>query len=149
VDEAAERVAREVVDAGLRVRRALRPGLLEAAYEQCLAYEIETRRLTVERQVALPSVYEDLRLEVAYRLDLLVDRGVIVEVKAVEALSRLHEAQLLTYMRLSGHRLGLFTNFNVELLKQGLRRLVLQLRVLRFLGVLRVTSSFPLHAACR
>jgi len=149
VDEAAERVVRGVVDAGLKVHRALGPGLLEAAYEQCLAYEIETRRLTVERQVALPIVDEDLRLEVAYRLDLLVDRCAIVEVKAVEALSRLHEAQLLTYMRLSGHRLGLLMNFNVELLKQGLRRLVLQLRVLRFLGVLRVTSSFPSHAACR
>ena len=149
MDEAAERVVRGVVDAGLKVHRALGPGLLEAAYEQCLAYEIETRRLTVERQVALPIVDEDLRLEVAYRLDLLVDRCAIVEVKAVEALSRLHEAQLLTYMRLSGHRLGLLMNFNVELLKQGLRRLVLQLRVLRFLGVLRVTSSFPSHAACR
>ncbi|MDZ4321173.1 MAG: GxxExxY protein [Phenylobacterium sp.] len=125
MDDAAERVVREVVDAGLKVHRALGPGLLEAAYEQCLAYELETRRLTVERQVPLPIVYEDLRLEGAYRLDLLVGRCVIVEVKAVEALSRLHEAQLLTYMRLSGHRLGLLMNFNVELLKQGLRRLVL------------------------
>jgi GxxExxY protein len=125
VDEAAERVVREVVDAGLKVHRALGPGLLEAAYEHCLAYELECRRLRVERQLPLPIVYEDLRLEGAYRLDLLVDRCVIVEVKAVEALSRLHEAQLLTYMRLSGHRLGLLMNFNVELLKQGLRRLVL------------------------
>ena len=86
MDDAAERVVREVVDAGLKVHRALGPGLLEAAYEQCLAYELETRRLTVERQVPLPIVYEDLRLEGAYRLDLLVDRCVIVEVKAVEAL---------------------------------------------------------------
>jgi GxxExxY protein len=125
VDEAAERVVREVVDAGLKVHRALGPGLLEAAYEHCLAYELERRRLRVERQLPLPIVYEDLRLEGAYRLDLLIDRCVIVEVKAVEALSRLHEAQLLTYMRLSGHRLGLLMNFNVELLKQGLRRLVL------------------------
>ncbi|MFT4935468.1 MAG: GxxExxY protein [Pseudoalteromonas distincta] len=125
MDEAAERVVREVVDAGLKVHRALGPGLLEAAYEHCLAYELECRRLRVERQLPLPIVYEDLRLEGAYRLDLLVDRCVIVEVKAVEALSRLHEAQLLTYMRLSGHRLGLLMNFNVELLKQGLRRLVL------------------------
>ena len=125
MDDAAERVVREVVDSGLKVHRALGPGLLEAAYERCLAYELETRGLTVERQVPLPIVYEDLRLEGAYRLDLLVNRCVIVEVKAVEALSRLHEAQLLTYMRLSGHRLGLLMNFNVELLKQGLRRLVL------------------------
>lgn len=125
MDEAAERVVREVVDAGLKVHRALGPGLLEAAYEHCLAYELECRRLRVERHLPLPIVYEDLRLEGAYRLDLLVDRCVIVEVKAVEALSRLHEAQLLTYMRLSGHRLGLLMNFNVELLKQGLRRLVL------------------------
>lgn len=125
MDDAAERVVREVVDAGLKVHRALGPGLLEAAYEHCLAYELEARRLTVERQVPLPIVYEGLRLEGAYRLDLLVDRCVIVEVKAVEALSRLHEAQLLTCMRLSGHRLGLLMNFNVELLKQGLRRLVL------------------------
>ena len=125
MDDAAERVVREVVDSGLKVHRALGPGLLEAAYERCLAYELETRGLTVERQVPLPIVYEDLRLEGAYRLDLLVNRCVIVEVKAVEALSRLHEAQLLTYMRLSGHRLRLLMNFNVELLKQGLRRLVL------------------------
>lgn len=79
----------------------------------------------VERQLPLSIVYEGLRLEGAYRLDLLVGRSVIVEVKAVEALSRLHEAQLLTYMRLSGHRLGLLVNFNVELLKHGLRRLIL------------------------
>ncbi|MBC7167824.1 GxxExxY protein [Phenylobacterium sp.] len=125
MDEAADRIAREVVDAGLKVHRALGPGLLEAAYEHCLAYELEGRGLLVERQLPLSIVYEGLRLEGAYRLDLLVGRSVIVEVKAVEALSRLHEAQLLTYMRLSGHRLGLLVNFNVELLKHGLRRLIL------------------------
>ena len=124
MDEAADRIAREVVDAGLKVHRALGPGLLEAAYEHCLAYELEGRGLPVERQLPLPIVYEGLRLEGAYRLDLLVGRSVIVEVKAVEALSRLHEAQLLTYLKLSRLRLGYLMNFNAVQLRQGLRRFV-------------------------
>ena len=96
-----------------------------SVYEQCLAHEFERRGHEVRRQLMLPVVYEALTLELGYRLDLFVDDAVIVEVKSVEALSRLHEAQLLTYLRLSNRRLGLLMNFNVELFKQGIRRLVL------------------------
>lgn len=125
MDDASEAVAKQVVDAGLKVHRALGPGLLESVYEQCLAHELERRGHDVRRQLVLPVVYEGLTLELGYRLDLFVDDALIVEVKAVEALSRLHEAQLLTYLRLSGRRLGLLMNFNVELFKNGIRRLIL------------------------
>lgn len=123
MDEAVEAASRQIVDSGLKVHRALGPGLLESAYEHCLAYELEARGLAVRRQVGLPVVYEDLRLEIGYRLDLLVE-GVVVEVKAVEALTRLHEAQVLTYLKLSKRRLGFLMNFNVMMFKTGLKRLV-------------------------
>lgn len=119
-----EAVGREVIDAALRVHRALGPGLLESAYEHCLAHELTLRGMRVQRQLGLPIEYEGLRLDSGYRLDLLVDDAVIVEVKAVEALARLHEAQILTYLRLSGFRLGFLLNFNAVQLRQGLRRFV-------------------------
>ena len=122
-----ERLAHVVVDAGLRVHRTLGPGLLESVYEHCLAHEILARGIHVGRQVPLPILYEGARLEAGYRLDLVVENSIIVEVKAVEALSRLHEAQVLTYLRLSGMRLAFLMNFNVVLFKQGLKRLVLNL----------------------
>jgi GxxExxY protein len=121
---AADDVARQVIDAGLKVHRALGPGLLESAYEACLTHELASRGLAVRRQVSLPIEYEGLRLEVGYRLDLVVDDLVIIEVKAVESLLRLHEAQLITYLKLSGVKLGLLINFNVALFKQGVRRLI-------------------------
>ena len=121
---AADAVARQVVDAGLKVHRTLGPGLLESVYEACLVQEFHLRGLGVRRQVPLPIEYEGLRLEGGYRLDLLVDEAVIVEVKAVEAISRLHEAQLITYLKLSGLRLGLLLNFNVTLFRDGVRRLI-------------------------
>jgi GxxExxY protein len=117
-------VARQIVDAGLKVHRALGPGLLESAYEHCLAYEIGLRGISVRRQVALPVEYEGASLDAGYRLDLLVADAIVVEVKAVEALSRLHEAQVLTYLKLSGHRVGFLMNFNVALFKDGIRRLL-------------------------
>lgn len=117
-------MARQIVDAGLKVHRALGPGLLESAYEACLTHELARRGLNVRRQVPQPLEYEGLRLDAGYRLDLVVDDLVIVEVKAVEALSRLHEAQLITYLKLSGLRLGLLINFNVALFKEGVRRLL-------------------------
>ena len=113
------------MDAGLKVHRALGPGLLESAYEHCLAHELQLRGLMVGRQVALPISFEGLRLDAGYRLDLVVAQTVIVEVKAVEALSRLHEAQLLTYLKLSGLRVGFLMNFNVPLFKDGVKRLAL------------------------
>lgn len=118
-------VARRIVEAAFAVHRVLGPGLLESTYEVCLAYELDRRGSKVLKQVALPVVYEEVRLEAGYRVDLIVDDVVIVEVKAIEALAPVHEAQLLTYIRLSGRRLGLLINFNVALLKEGIKRRVL------------------------
>ena len=107
------------------MHRTLGPGLLESAYEHCLAHELKARGLSVSRQIALPIVYEGETLDAGYRLDLLVQDLIIVEVKAVETLTRLHEAQMLTYLRLSDRRLGYLMNFNVRLFRDGVRRLVL------------------------
>ncbi len=106
------------------VHRALGPGLLESAYEACLAFELAERDLNVERQKLLPVVYREVKLDAGYRLDLVVEDTVIVEIKAVDRLERIHEAQLLSYLRLSGYRIGLLINFNVTLLKTGLKRIV-------------------------
>lgn len=118
-------LGRKVVDAGLKVHRALGPGLLESAYEQCLAHELQLRGLKVQRQVVVPLVYEGLKVDAGYRLDLLVEDAVILEVKAIDALTRVHHAQVLTYLRLSNRKLGYLMNFNVVLFKQGLTRVLL------------------------
>ena len=115
-------IARAIVDAGLAVHRALGPGLLESVYEGCLEHELRLRRVAVARQVVAPIDYKGHRIEGAYRLDLLVEGAIVIEVKSVEALSRLHEAQLLTYLKLSGLTLGFLMNFNVPLFKDGVRR---------------------------
>ena len=117
-------IARVIVDCALKVHKTLGPGLLESSYEECLSYELTRVGLTVEKQKSLPLVYEDVRLEIGYRLDLLICRKVIVEVKSVEGLTDVHLAQVLTYLRLSGCRLGLLINFNVALIKNGIRRVV-------------------------
>lgn len=122
---ATERVAREVVDAAFRVHAALGPGLLEGVYETCLVHELTQCGLRVMRQVAVPIVYDTLRLEAGLRLDLVVDNCVVVELKAVEVLLPVHQAQLLSYLRLTGHRLGLLINFNVPLIRDGIKRMVL------------------------
>lgn len=124
VSDELEKLARIIVDAGLKVHRTLGPGLLESVYERCVAHELERRGVAVRRQVGLPVVYEGMTLEAGYRLDLLIEDAVIVEVKAVETLTRLHEAQVLTYMRLSSKRMAFLMNFNVALFKQGLKRFV-------------------------
>jgi len=115
----------EIVDAGLKVHRALGPGLLESAYQHCLTYELQMRGIAARTEVALPIIYEGVRLDAGYRLDIVVGDAVIIEIKAVEELTRLHEAQILTYMKLSGYRLGFLMNFNVPLFKHGLRRMAL------------------------
>jgi GxxExxY protein len=102
------------------VHRALGPGLLESVYEVCLLHELNKRGLKVERQVLLPVVYDNLRLDAGPDLDLVVEKRVVVELKAVEVLLPVHKAQLLTYLKLSAHRLGLFVNFNSALIKQGI-----------------------------
>ena len=118
-----EFLADAVVDAGLIVHRMLGPGLLESVYEQCLAHELELRGISVKRQVAAPVTYKGIVLQGGFRVDLLVGDRIIVEVKSVEALSRLHEAQLRTYLRLSSRPRGFLMNFNVVLFKDGLRRI--------------------------
>jgi GxxExxY protein len=122
--EAADAAARAVVDAALVVHRALGPGLLESVYEHCLTHELSERGVEVKRQVAMPVAYRGMRLDAGFRVDLVVGDRVLVEIKAVERLLPVHEAQVLTYMKLSGREVGLLLNFNVVLLKQGIRRLV-------------------------
>jgi GxxExxY protein len=116
-------ISGEVVDSGIRVHSQLGPGLLESAYLTCLVHELRLRGLRVERQVAIPLCYEGLRVPAAYRIDLLVERAVIVEVKAVKALHPIHYAQLLSYLRLTNLRLGLLINFSVLHLRDGIKRL--------------------------
>ena len=113
------------IGAAIEVHTQLGPGLLEATYETCLAHELELSGLHVQRQKALPLVYKDLKLEHGYRIDLIVENLIIVEVKAVDRLAPVHEAQVLTYLKLSGLHLGLLINFHVQLLKQGIRRYIM------------------------
>src|SRR5438128_6654297 len=108
----------------MRVHSVLGPGLLESAYGACLAHELRKRGFRVDTQVGLPVVYDDVKLDVGYRIDLLVERLVIVEVKCVEAIHPVHEAQLLSYLRLSGKNVGLLINFHVARLKDGTKRMV-------------------------
>ena len=124
-DEEWSEITGMIIDAGLKVHKILGPGLLESAYEHCLCHELSLRNIPVQRQVPLPIAYEGTNLDAGYRLDLLVANRIIVEVKAVEKILPVHEAQLLTYLKLSGHRIGLLLNFNVPLFKHGLKRFVL------------------------
>jgi GxxExxY protein len=117
-------LARLVFEAGLKVHRSLGAGLLESAYEECLYYELCNLGLMVEKQKALPLVYEEVKLDVGYRIDLLVEKKLVLELKSVEALNDLHMAQILTYLKLSNCKLGLLMNFNTVLFKNGVRRVV-------------------------
>ena len=118
------KLTREIIGAAIEVHRELGPGLLESSYEMCLARELELRGISFEFQKPLPLKYKGIKLNCGYRLDLLVASAVIVEVKSVAALAPIHEAQLLTYLKLTGVKVGLLMNFNVVVLKDGLRRLV-------------------------
>ncbi len=120
-------LSKVIFDAALKIHRVLGPGLLESAYEECLHYELVQAGLLVEKQKPLPLVYEAIKLEAGYRVDLMVEKKVIIEVKAVEAITDVHMAQVLTYLKLSGCKLGLLINFNVTLLKNGIRRIANQL----------------------
>ena len=114
----------EIIGAAIEVHKALGPGLLESAYESCLAYELSLLKIGFERQVPLPVRYKSLPLDCGYRLDFLVENLVVLELKAVERLEAIHEAQMLTYLKLGGWRVGLLINFNVPVLKRGIRRLI-------------------------
>ena len=117
-----------IIGAAIEVHRVLGPGLLESAYEECLCHELDLRGLAYERQKPLPVVYKDVRLDAGYRIDILVENRVVLELKAVETLLPIHEAQLLTYLKLGGWQVGLLINFNVAVLKDGIRRRVLGLK---------------------
>ena len=125
VPERTDTAAKRCVNAALRVHKSFGPGLLGSVYEHCLVYELTKAGVALERQVILPVLYDGMELKAGYRVDLIVDECLIVQIKAVEALTPLHEAQVLTYLKLSGLRLGLLINFNVLLLKHGVRRFVL------------------------
>lgn len=113
-----------VFDAALKVHKALGPGLLESAYEECLFYEIKKSGIWVEKQKPLPLIYEEVRLEVGYRIDIMLENKLIIEVKSVDALNDIHLAQILTYLKLGNCKLGLLINFNVMLIKDGVKRVV-------------------------
>lgn len=117
-------ITEQIIGAAIEVHRAVGPGLLESAYEACLVFELRQRGCRVEQQKPLPVVYKNVRLDCGYRLDAVVENLVIVEVKAVEKLNSVHEAQLLSYLRLYGCKLGLLINFHVGMLKHGIRRVV-------------------------
>lgn len=125
IAEDVEKVASDVIEAAFRVHRALGPGLLESVYEACLCYELSKLKVPFQHQVDLPVQYESVRLESGLRIDLLVGDCVVVELKAVEKILPLHKAQLLTYLKLTNNRLGLLINFNTQLLKDGIDRVVL------------------------
>ena len=113
----------EVIGAAIEVHKTLGPGLLESTYEECLCRELELREIPYERQKGLPIEYKGLKLDCGYRLDIVVDKRLIVELKECESLQPIHEAQLLTYLKLTGIKLGLLINFNVPMLRQGIKRI--------------------------
>jgi len=122
--ERLNRITEDIIGAAIEVHRAIGPGLLESAYEACLAFELLERNRKVAKQVTLPLVYKSVKLDCGYRLDLLVDDLVIVELKAVDALNDVHKAQLLSYLKISGLNVGLLINFNVKMLKHGIVRVL-------------------------
>ena len=117
-------ISKIVFESALKIHKVLGPGLLESAYEECLFYELKKYDLKVEKEKQLPLIYEEVRLDVGYRIDIIIEDKFIVEIKSVEALTDVHLAQLLTYLRLSNCKLGLLINFNVSLLKNGVRRVI-------------------------
>jgi GxxExxY protein len=125
IDACADLAATQIVDAAYAVHKTLGPGLLESVYEICLLHELARRQIHAERQVALPVIYDRMTLDAGLRLDLIVERRVIVELKSVDKLLPVHTAQVLTYLKLSGLRLGLLINFNVQLIRDGIKRIAL------------------------
>jgi len=123
--DAPDALTSRVIGLAMEVHRALGPGLLESAYEECLCYELASHGIRFDRQVPLPVIYKSVRLDCAYRLDLAIEDMLVAELKTVERILPVHEAQLLTYLRLSGRTTGLILNFHVAVLKDGIRRLVL------------------------
>ena len=117
-------ITEKVIGCAIKVHKELGPGLLESAYKECLFYELKQTGLKVEKEKALPLIYHEVKLEIGYRIDLLVENKVVVEIKSAEGLTDVHTAQVLTYLKLNNNKLGLLINFNVSLLKNGIRRLI-------------------------
>ncbi|OXA79813.1 GxxExxY protein [Flavobacterium aquidurense] len=117
-------LSRIVFDCALKVHQTLGPGLLESAYEECLYFELKKTGLRIEKQKPLPLIYEEIKLEIGYRLDIIIENKLILEIKSVDALNEIHFAQLLTYLKLTDCKLGLLLNFNVILIKNGIKRVV-------------------------
>ena len=117
-------LSKQVIGIGIDVHRALGPGLLESAYKECLFYKLTKAGLYVEKEKSMPLVYEEVKLDCGYRIDLLVENKLVIELKAVEALNDVHLAQTLTYLKLGNYKLGLLINFNVALLRNGIKRIV-------------------------
>ena len=118
-------ITHEIIGAAIEVHKLLGPGLLESAYEACLRHEFAIRKIGFQKQKPVPLVYKEIKLACGFRLDLLVEKRVVVELKSVDAIAPIHEAIMLTYLRLSGHTLGLLINFNVSILKDGIRRFIM------------------------
>jgi GxxExxY protein len=119
-----EELTKTIIGIAIKVHSQLGPGLLESAYKECLFYEIQKHEIFVEKEKPMPLIYEQVKLEIGYRLDLLVDNTLVIEVKAFEGLNDVHVAQTLTYLKLGNYKLGLLINFNVSLLKNGIRRII-------------------------
>jgi GxxExxY protein len=117
-------ISNKIIGFGIDIHQSLGPGLLESAYKECLFYRLQREGIFVEKEKPMPLIYEEVKLECGYRIDLLVDRKVVIEIKSVDALNEVHFAQTLTYMKLGGYKLGLLINFNVSLLKDGIKRIV-------------------------
>lgn len=117
-------ISKIVFDSGLKIHRELGPGLLESAYEECLAYELSQNGLSIQRQKPMPLIYENVKMDIGYRLDLIVENKVVAEVKSCESLNDVHLAQVITYLKLSGCRLGILINFNVKLFKNSYKRVL-------------------------
>lgn len=115
-------ITEAIIGCAIEVHRNLGPGLLESAYEECLAYELQNMGLKIERQVPVPVIYKEVKLECGYRIDILVENTIVIELKSIDALAPIHEAQILTYMKFANKPLGLLMNFNVTLLKNGIKR---------------------------
>jgi GxxExxY protein len=118
------KLSSKIISAAIEVHKELGPGLLESAYEECMCHEFQLKNLGFERQKALPVIYKDKRLDCGYRMDIVVERAIILELKTCEKIEPIHKAQLLTYLKLSGLRLGLILNFNVSLMRDGITRVV-------------------------
>ena len=124
IDRITNLLSKQIIGAAIEVHRQLGPGLLESAYEICLKYELEKLGLQVEQQKALPVIYKDIKLDQGYRIDLLVENRIVIELKVVDAVTDVHKAQVISYLRFSGCQLGLLLNFNVVLSKHGITRIV-------------------------